>query len=122
MTDEVHTHTIDLKAGLRVWAKMHGVTPTKFSDEMGYRYAHAQGLLNGDRAVTFEMIGRFLQTYGAKNTSELLALSGLPVTATMLPINAPADADPQAERPMLLRGVRMPDPGRAIDSTAPQVA
>jgi hypothetical protein len=71
--------TFDLKRGLRVWAEIHGVTPTMFSDTTGYRYAHAQGLMNGDRAVTFEMIGTFIKAYGPAATSELLALAGMPV-------------------------------------------
>lgn len=92
MPEEIHTHAIDLKAGLRAWAARNGITPTKFSDSTGYRYAHAQGLLNGDRAVTFEMIGRFLTTYGPKETSELLALSGLPV-AKVETLPAPEGAE-----------------------------
>jgi hypothetical protein len=81
MSDDLtpHTKTIDLKRGLRAWADKYGITPTKFCDDTGYRYAHAQGLMNGDRPVTFEMLGRFIKAYGPLAGGELLTLSGMPV-------------------------------------------
>jgi hypothetical protein len=74
-----HPKEIDLKRGLKAWAELHGITPTKFADATGYRYAHAQGLLSGPRPVTYEILQRFIPAYGAKAASELLALAGLPV-------------------------------------------
>lgn len=81
MIKEIHTKEIDLKRGLKAWAEKHNITPTAFSDATGYRYAHAQGLMNGDRAVTFEMLGRFISAYGPAAAGELLSLAGLPVRA-----------------------------------------
>lgn len=85
-------HEINLKHGLQKWAETHGIKPSQFSKTMGYSYMHAYGMLRGERGVTYETIGRFVQMYGTQATSELLTLAGLPVVKTEL---SPAKTDGQ---------------------------
>ena len=64
-----------LKDILVVWAKKHDVTPSIFSQAMGYTYAHAWSPLRGRREFTPEAFGRFALAYGIKHAQELLELA-----------------------------------------------
>ena len=69
------TGQLDLKHGLRTWATNNNVRPSEFARAMGYTPAYAWSLLRGSASVTIPALGLFLLTYGAKEASELLALS-----------------------------------------------
>ena len=69
------TGHLDLKHGLRAWARNKNVRPSEFARAMGYTPAYAWSLLRGSASVTIPALGLFLLTYGAKEASELLALS-----------------------------------------------
>jgi hypothetical protein len=66
---------LDLKHGLRAWARNKNVRPSEFARAMGYTPAYAWSLLRGTASVTIPALGLFLLTYGAKEASELLSLS-----------------------------------------------
>lgn len=55
-----------LTTALRAWAEKKGINPAEFGRRMGYSYAHAHGLLRGERAATMETLGRLLLVYGAE--------------------------------------------------------
>jgi len=76
-----------LTKALREWAERNQINPTEFAKAMGYTYAHAHGLLRGERKATMETLGRLLLVYGAVEaewisaaTRETLAQSNLAVT------------------------------------------
>ena len=69
------TMHLDLKHGLRAWARNKNVRPSEFARAMGYTQAYAWSLLRGSASVTIPALGLFLLTYGATEASELLALS-----------------------------------------------
>ena len=69
---EIGTKMIDLKTSLREWAEKQNVTPAEFARVTGYSYNHAYQLLRGDAAVTTEVIGRIIVTYGPEVAGEIL--------------------------------------------------
>lgn len=69
----------DLKAAMRTWCEQHDVSITDFGNRMGYKtYGHAWNLLNGKAPITVEVVGRFVLTFGAPATDEMLKLAGRP--------------------------------------------
>lgn len=68
---------LNLKGGLRTWAKNNNIRPSDFARAMGYTPAYAWSLLRGNASVTIPAIGLFLLTYVAKEAKELLALAGI---------------------------------------------
>jgi hypothetical protein len=67
---------LNLTKGLRAWALKHDVTPTKFAEKTGYKYAYAWDLLRGKGEFTQEGLGRFTLVYGLEATAEVMQLAG----------------------------------------------
>jgi hypothetical protein len=68
----------DLKAGLRRWAEVNGISVPDFARKMEYSYNHAYQLLRGTYAdATPMMIGKVAMAYGADAAQQILEFSDL---------------------------------------------